>query len=289
MRRTVRAGVVTIVTVAIARAAWADDGRSAAEHFREGQRAYEAHDYKRAAEEFEAANKAKPAAAALLGAGLAWERAGDMVHAANDFAAALAGGGLEARDAATARDHLADLDGKVGHLEVRGESGARTTIDGEYLGPLPLDVRVIPGDHAVELAAATGATIRRVVTVGPGLTLRVDMSQPKAPLEPPPASSPISVQRALGWTGVGVGGGTVVAGVIVGVVGISKRDDFVNGGSLDAGLHDQAVAMRTWANVLLISGAVLGVVGAVLVFTAPRSTAVGVGVGPASASLRVTF
>ncbi len=280
--------VVAVTT--LSRATLADDAKSAAEHFREGQRAYEAHDYKHAAEEFEAANKAKPAAAALLGAALSWEHGGDAVRAANDFAAALDAGGLEARDAATARAHLADLDAKVGHLEIRGEAAARVTVDGDYLGPLPLDVRVIPGDHAVELTAATGATIRRVVTVGPGLTLRVDMSQPKAaPETPPPEPSSGSTQRILGWTGVGVGGGAVVAGVIVGVVGISTRNEFVDGGAVDAALHDQAVAMRTWANVLLISGAVLGIVGGVLLFTAPRASAVGVGVGPASATLRVTF
>lgn len=280
--------VCLLAATTMSRAALADDPKSAAEHFREGQRSYEAHDYKHAAEEFEAANKAKPAAAALLGAALSWEHGGDAVRAATDFAAALDAGGLEAHDAATARAHLADLDAKVGHLEIRGDPAGRVTIDGDYLGPLPLDVRVIPGDHAVELAATTGATIRRVVTVGPGLTLRVDMSQPKAPLEAPPPT-PISMQRILGWTGVGVGGGAVIAGTIVGIVGISTRDEFVSGGSVDAGLHDQAVAMRTWANVLLISGAVLGIVGGVLVFTAPHAASIGVGVGPASATLRVTF
>lgn len=270
--------------------AFADDTRTAAEHFREGQRAFEAHDYRRAATEFEAANHAKPAAAALLGAGLAWELAGELVNAANDLAAALDAGGLEPRDEATARTHLLDLDAKVAHLEVRGETTAHVTIDGRDLGALPLEARVVPGDHAVELEMTSGAKLRRVVTVGPGLTFRVDMTQPSAPAEPPPpADAPSSLQRTLGYAGIGVGAATFVAGIVVGAFGLSTRDEFVSDGRTSVALHDRAITLRTVANVLLATGAVLGITGIVLVFTAPKKNAVSVALGPTSASLRVTF
>lgn len=273
----------------LAGGARADDAKTAAEHFREGQRAFGAHDYERAATEFEAANRAMPAAAALLSAGLAWELGGDSASAATDLAAALAAGGLEARDETTARTHLAALDAKIGHLEVRGPTPARVTMDEHELGALPADVRVTPGDHSFALETAAGTTVHRVVTVGPGATERVDLTPTEEAPPPPPPSAGGPMQRTLGWIGVGAGAGALVAGVVVGAVGLSARDDFVSGGNVSTSLHDEAVTMRTWANVLLVSGGVLAATGVVLIFTAPRANAVAVGLGPASAALRVAF
>lgn len=267
----------------------ADDAKAAAVHFREGQRAFDAHDYARAGSEFEAANAAKPAAAALLGAGLAWERGGDALRAANDLAAALAAGGLEARDETTARTHLADLDTKLGHLDVSGPASQHLSIDAQDRGPLPLEVRVTPGDHALEMVTAGGTAVRRVVTVAPGATMRIDMTTTEAPPPPPPPPPHAPIQATLGWISVGVGASALVAGVIVGALGLSSRDDFVNGGSVSTSLHDDAITMRTWANVLFVSAGVFVAAGAALVFTAPRAHALAIGVGPSSANLRVSF
>lgn len=267
----------------------ADDEKTAAQHFREGQRAFEGHDYKRAAGEFEAANHAKPASAALLSAGLAWELGGDAVSAAVDFAAALTAGGLEARDETTAREHLAALDAKIGHLELRGPASARVTLDEREQGPLPLDLRVTPGDHALDLTTTAGTKAHRVVTVAPGATARVDLTPTEDAPPPPPPPTTASLQRPLGWISVGVGAIGIVAGSVVGALGLAVRDDFVSGGDTSVALHDEAVSKRTWANVLLVGGGVFAVAGVVLVVTAPRSHTVSVGVGPSNATLRVLF
>jgi hypothetical protein len=266
----------------------ADDEKTAAQHFREGQRAFEGHDYKRAAGEFEAANRAKPASAALLSAGLAWELGGDAVNAAIDFAAALTAGGLEARDEAMAREHLAALDAKIGHLELRGPASARVTLDEREQGALPIDVRVTPGDHTLDLTTAAGTAAHRVVTVGAGATARVDLT-PTEDTPPPPPPPTGSLQRPLGWISVGVGAIGIAAGTVVGALGLAARDEFVSGGDTSVALHDEAVSKRTWANVLLVSGGVFAATGVVLILTAPRSHAISVGVGPSSATLRVLF
>jgi len=267
----------------------ADEGKIAAEHFREGQRAFDAHDYARAASEFEVANQAKPAAAALLSAGLAWELASDAVKAATDLAAALAAGGLEARDEATARTHLVALDAKIGHLQVRGPASASVSVDGRDRGPLPLEVRVTPGDHTLEAQTNEGVKVRRLTTVSPGAAVAVDMTPQEEAPPPPPPPSVVPLQRSLGWIGLSVGAGAAVVGVVLGAVGLSARDEFVSGGNVDVSLHDEAVTMRTWSNVMWVTAGVFAVTGAVLVLTAPRSPTVRVGLGPSSATLQVPF
>src|SRR5258708_3524459 len=126
----------------------ADDERAAAQHFRQGQRAFDGNDYARAAAEFEAANKAMPAAEALLGAGLSWEFAGDLLRAAAHLTAAI-DARLTPADDAKARKHLADIDGKVGHLEMAGPAGVSAKLDGNQT-PIPATIRVTPGDHTLE-------------------------------------------------------------------------------------------------------------------------------------------
>ncbi len=263
--------------------ALANDEKAAADRFREGRRAFAAHDYQRAAAEFEAANRAKPAAAALLSAGLAWELGGDALNAAIDLAQALAVGGLEARDIATATTHLADLDAKLGHLAVRGPSSSHVTIDSRDVGSLPLDVRVTAGTHTIEMQ-----NVHRVTTVTAGATMTVDMTPPIESLPPPPPHT-APVQRTLGWVGLGVGAGAFIAGAIVGGVGLATRDDFVSGGGASTSLHDQAVTLRTVANVLWVSAGVFAATGIVLILTAPSSHAVTASIGLSSAKVQVAF
>lgn len=288
--RTPIAGAGLLVLLLLPRAARADDEKAAAERFREGRRAFEAHDYQRAATEFEAANRAKPAPAALLSAGLAWELGGDLVNAALDLADALARGGLEPRDEATARRHLMDLDAKLGHVSVRGAGSGRVSIDGHLRGVLPLDARVMPGNHEIELQPDTGPPIRRSVNVSAGGSASVDVS-PQSETRPvaPTAAHDTPVQRTLGWVSIGFAATAFVAGAITGSVGLAARNDFVSGGDTSQSLHDEAVSLRTAANVLWIGAGVFAITGVVLVLTAPRATSVTVGVGPSTASFRVTF
>ncbi len=65
----------------------------------------------------------------------------------------------------------------------------------------------------------------------------------------------------LGVAGVGVGVG-------VGVAAIGARDQFVEGGSVDAGLREEADDLRTASNVTWVAGAAVGTLGLVLLVTA---------------------
>ena len=279
--RAASAILFLVLAPALARA---DGEQTAAEHFRDGRRAFEAHDYTRAALEFEAANKAKPAAAALLGAGLAWELAGDLLHAALDLAAAMDARGLEPRDEATARKHFADIESKLAYVEVLGPSGARLIVDGHDEGELPLRVRVLPGEHSIDARMAGGTVAHRTATVAAGGVARVDVTP--AAVRPPPASASPPIARTLGWVGIGSGAAAFVAGAIVGGVGLGTRDDFVGGGNTSVSLHDEAIALRTVANVLWVSAGVLAIAGVALVLTAPRTKVV---VGTNGAFARVEF
>lgn len=277
-----------VALVAASGVARADDEKSAAAHFREGRRAFDAGDCVLAATEFEAANRAKPAAAALLSAGLAWECNGDALAAANDLDAALAMGGLEARDEATARKHLADVDAKLGRVEIVGPEGARATLDGgDEERSLPARVRLRPGDHTIDARLDDGTRAHRLVHVAAGESQLVDLTP--APVTAPPPSAPFPVQRTLGWVSVGVGASAFVIGAIVGGVGLGVRDTYVSGGAVDASQHDQAVAMRTAANVLWVSAAVFLAAGVGLVVTAPKRAAPSVAIHPTGATLRWTF
>ena len=279
-----RSTILGAVFVLIPAVAYAEDPKVAAEHFREGRRAFEAHDYTRAALEFEAANKAKPASAALVSAGLAWELAGDLIHAALDFSSAIDVSGLEPRDEATAREHFAAIEKKLGYLEVLGQSGARLSIDGHEEGVLPLRVRVVPGEHRIEARMSDGTSTERTASVEAGAVVRVDVTPVVERPKPLPSAS--SLQRTIGWITVGTGAATFVAGAIVGGVGIGVRDQFVSGGSSSAALHDEAIALRTTANVLWATAGVFAIAGVVLVFTVPRARVV---IGASGASARVEF
>ena len=284
-RRVLTVGLV-LATPSLARA---DDEIAAAAHFAEGQKAFAGHDYARAATEFELANKAKPAAAAMLAAGVAWEFAGDLLNASTDLAAALADGGLETNEQSTARSHLASINTKVGHIAVVGPAGTRARIDDHQAMTVPVNVRALPGAHRVELVLPDGSILHETTDVVAGQTSSV--APPVVVAAPPitPGKSHGATRLVIGWSTMGMGASLFIAGAIAGGVGLSTRDQFVSGGDMSTPLHDEAVNLRTAANVLWVSAGLLAVTGFIIVITAPRAPSATVGLGPGSFVVRAIF
>jgi hypothetical protein len=104
-----------------------------------------------------------------------------------------------------------------------------------------------------------------------------------------------------------VGAAGAIAATVIGVAFLDSRDAFVEGGRSDPEQRDDAIALRTGANIAGFSALALGVLGSTLLILAPADEAPSTGtgtatgssapavaetelrVGPAGASLRVAW
>jgi hypothetical protein len=280
--------VIVIAALSTPTIARAQNESNAARFFREGTQAFDAHEYRRAAQSFEDADHAKHAGAALLSAAIAWEFAGDFARAADDYEAALGAHDLDEKQSAQAHTRFDAVDAKLAHVEVRGSSDQLVAVGSGGFFPLPTHFRFAPGDHSLVVRFSDGRVEHRDIHVDTGSTV-IDVTPPvqapaiqKNELAPKPQSetgSSSSSQKILGWVGIGVGSAAIVTGIVVGGVGLSARNSFEDGGNVDGSLHDRAVSFRTAADVLLVSGVVVAGAGAILVLTAPKNSSVSVGLG----------
>lgn len=246
---------------ASAQTAKRDDG-PAAKQFEEGQRAFEAGDYRRAAAAFESAYRLKPHHAPLWNAGRSWDKAGDAVNAANFYSRFLAAAPAGARERDQATERLRDIAQKVGRLDIQVSDPKSVKLDGEL--PAATSVYVAPGDHVVEGNAPSGEAVRRTVTVGAGQVLSVALES--APVAPPPPPTRVAAPEPtrptgeepsrgfhLPWPVVVVGGAlTVVAGGLAtwsGLSTLSQRDAFDSTPSQDKLDDGKSAQLRT--NVLI--------------------------------------
>jgi hypothetical protein len=170
---------------------------------------------------------------------------------------------------------------------------------------------VDPGPHTFVFALADGTKKEVRVTVSTGAKDQsVSATLGQAPFAPGPSATPTPpTPAASGWqrpTGLVIGGAGVLAlgvGAVFGVMAISAKSDMDKhcGNAIDApsgkcdslGLssHDDASSRATLSTILVVGGAALAGVGALLFFTAPsaRSSTPQVGIGPQSIWLRGSF
>jgi hypothetical protein len=318
-------GSIPVLCFALAGSARADSPQAIAmDRFKQGAEAYARKDYRAAAIAFESAQAAIPAGATIYNAALAWVAASEPLRAGNDFAAALELGGLSAAQSVDAFQRLEAIDKELGHLEVVGPTGSRIAVDGAGEMPVPARVRVLAAEHYISVTRPDGTTDTRRVRVARGASARVDFAptaappapevrqepppppapplapptpqEPAAPPPPEPASaSTSSIQRTLGWVGMGAGVAASGVAVALGVVGVNAKNDFVSRGEHDQGLHDQAIAMRTGANVTWVTAGVLAAGGLVLFLTSPKhpaheeGTATTVSLGPTGLTIAGRF
>jgi len=222
MRRARSAGVAAVAVVSLALvppvgAAEPDVRARAAESFREGQAAYDRHEYSSAAAAFDLAAGFEPRAVSLLDAADAWTRAGEPVRAADDCDRALAMAQLTPAEQSYGRQLLEKIKNEVATIQVVGAATTYLTMDGGEEQRLPVHKRVAPGRHTIDFRdVVTGSHVRREVELPGGDTVEV-----RAPVEaravdepvhppslppPPPAAGNGSGARvpASAWVSFGV-------------------------------------------------------------------------------------
>lgn len=237
--------------------AFADDAQArAAKAFDEGERAFAAGQYHRAAISFEEAYAASPHSATLFNAAKARTKGGELALAATTYARieAESSSPRDRDDARAAREALLP---KIGRVQVTGDFDT-ATIDGEPIGSSGTSY-VEAGSHTV-IGKQKGRTVRQVVFVGLGAVVEARLV---AEVEPPPAPAPEEkrpppdrptpapsglppiVTYILGGTTIAMAGVTTWSGIDT----LSTKSRFNQTGAdadLDAGLSQQ-----TRTNVLL--------------------------------------
>lgn len=309
MRAIAIASTLCLVTAA-SPSARADGSTDQAAHlFRAGTDSYAHGEFTQAARQFESAYRIAPRGAAIYDAGLAWEQAGEIARAADDFASAIGNPDTSSQQRSDATSRLKALEARVARLVVTGPADAHATVDDGSAAGLPLGVHLMPGSHTLLVAYADGRTESRDVDARAGAEVVVRLTEPaeaatqEQPTEaPPPKEAPApapapdegaSTRRMLAWVSVSTAGLASVLAIVFYVQGENALNKFESDRT-DPNLHDQAVTDRTVTQVLAGVAGALVATSVVLYLTSlgsssSSSTSTSLRVGPTGAALRVTF
>jgi hypothetical protein len=268
MKRALGCAVAALL---LPNAALADEA-AAQRHFEAGQVEFVKRRYEEAAKEFEAAHAESPHPAALFNAGVAWAQAGKAAHAANCLTVSMAGEGLSNEQTTDGKKRVAASTPSLAKIKVTAPRGAIVRLDDHCPAAAPVELFAEEGAHVVSVELPDGKRLSREVTApAAGGSIAVDIRPeekvaPPPPPPPPPEPEPwLNGRRIAGFATLG---GSVALGAAafgVGVTGLGKRDDFVEGGRVDQELHDDALFLRDTANVLWGISAGALVVGTLLV------------------------
>lgn len=185
MPRTLLAQALALAIVAPAALSAAQpeaDVRVAARAFEEGQRAQLEGDYVRAANLFEMAHRAAPAAAALRAAIRNYRAAGSLARAATLSLEAISRYATDAPTRSLAQEVLSESEGRLGRVRVSCASPCGVTVDGALVSLRSvetMEVFVEPGARAVQADFDAGGQATAEVEVAAGEVQAVS-------LEPPP-------------------------------------------------------------------------------------------------------
>lgn len=198
-------------------------------------------------------------------------------------------------------------------IVVKGAASADVTIDGKAVPPAAIGVKrsADPGKHIIKAIAAGMAPFEVTVTIGEGKneTVTVEL-KPQGAVVPPPVKAPQdkpkeppkgdvkpvkpapatseppksqaannrgSLQRTLGFAGIGVGGAALIMGAVTGGLALGKHGDLKeqcpNGTCPESafGTLDSYHLMGTLSTVGFVVGGVFAATGVVLVATAPKA------------------
>lgn len=187
----------------------------------------------------------------------------------------------------------------LGLLDLRGGvPGARVTVNGRALGVLPLvePARVLVGTVTLEVRAAGYYPISRELTVTAGAVLRETVEMRPEPVAPAVAPSLATErvretvhthervagpQRAFGWVTLSLGAAGLGLGVAAHLIASNAASEWnddplclpAQGTRFDAcgDRYERALTYRAVSWAALVSGGLLGAVGALLLATAPRA------------------
>jgi tetratricopeptide (TPR) repeat protein len=284
----------------------AEDKKVASVAFREGDRAFNAGDYRRAAESYELAYARAPHYAPLWNAARAWDRAGEMPRAANLYAKYLREAPADAPDRNNATSALAKIAPKLARLDIHADAGVSAVkIDDRAAEPdadggQTYTVYVVPGAHVIE-ARVGDETIRQSPSVAAGDHVGVALAPAAKKIDAPPtpiaSPAPEPPPSSRGWSPVVVvfGGAVtaITAGLAIwsGVDTLNQKDQFDKAPTQDN--LDSGRAKQTRTNALIAASAVAGVLtGAAAIFLVDwkgSASHVEVGLGPGTVAVRGSF
>ncbi|UQA63003.1 hypothetical protein [Polyangium aurulentum] len=175
-----------------ARAADPEAREVATRAFEEGERAFEAGDFVRAGDAFEAAHRAVPHSAPLWNAARSWQKAGEIARAATLYARYLREAPPDAPDRDAASVALAELAPRLGRIEVYAPDVEEIRIDDRPLeGPV---VYVNPGTHVLE-GRSRGRLLRRTEVLEAGATRSAALVEEPGPALGAPITAPLPRPR----------------------------------------------------------------------------------------------
>jgi hypothetical protein len=284
----------------------ADTATEAREQYKQGSQAFQQKRYSEAALHFEAAASFRSNAGALFAAALAWDNASRPERAADAYGRSLEVGGLDPKQAVTAKDRVSQLEKTLGTVALTAPDGWRVQLDTFTEVAAPARLHGAPGVHGLSIRAPGKPIERRDVGLEPGKVVTLELKdEPKIvprepePVKPPPATLvlPPPAPPHEFWIprrviGVGVGGvGVAVLGstIILGLSADSAKTAYNAGPTRES--FDHASSLQTWTNVAFISGLVLvgGGVALVLWPDGDREGRARFGLGPGGASMTGSF
>jgi hypothetical protein len=206
----------------------ADDAKEEAKRLvNEGNQAFEAGDFAAALLHFQKAYEAYPSPKILVNLGETHRAREDWVQAVLHYERFLRERGPDEHMVKEVESRIAELNEKVGRIEVAAEN-ASATVDGEAVeGPL---VVVAPGEHRLVVRREGHLEFTRTVSVSAGETERVEV-QLVAMAAGGAADEEAITEKWWFWTGAGVVAVAVV-GVVLGIALNTGGDDFVPSGEL---------------------------------------------------------
>lgn len=206
---------------------------------------------------------------------------------------------LAKRESEKARDALAP---KLPRLTVTtvGGAAAEVYIDGRAAGTAGPTAKVVdPGEHVIEVRGVGGTVGRRTIQLRPSESMSVEL--PLAlPADPnlPQQDTETPLWTILGWTGVGVGGASLIVALATGIPAIMKRSDLDTAcpdGRCPPSVHgdvDTYDSLRWAAGGTLIAGLIVGGAGAAVLILDANDLLDGLvraEVGPTYARLTVSL
>lgn len=264
-RRRAAALALAVLAPAVASNAGAQDAKARAQQlFQQGVEAVEKGDAATGCAQLRESLELFAVANTLFNVAQCDEREGKLGAALAHWQRGLAL--IDARDkrVAMAKDHIAQLDGKVSRLRVvvpLGQAATTVLLDGQELAasaldaPLPLDpgkhtlVFRVPGrqDRPHEVVLAPGDRTEVVATAGPPAAVVTPPPSattpppppPSATTPPPPPPPPAGTgMRTGGFVTLGIGGAGLVAAAVTGAMVLGRRADAIKNCPVDAaGVH----------------------------------------------------
>ncbi len=308
MRTATIAATLCLATAASGSARADESTDQAARLFRAGTESYARHDFRGAARQFESAYHIAPRGAAIYDAGLAWEQAGELPRAADDFASAIGNGDTSSQQRSDATARLKALEARLARLVVTGPADAHVTVDDGSESSLPLGVHLAPGTHALFVKYTGGQTESRDLDARAGAEVVVRLTAPATAdsTDEPPSPAPrseaartsaadggASTRRMLSWLSLSGAGLGAVLGVYFYVQGNNALSELGPSPADTPGnrdLRNEALTDRTVTQVLAGVTVALAATWAVLYFTSsPAGSTTSLRIGPTGAALHVTF